>query len=92
MGFQAFHAVSTGNIISNTFFSFQFLSVAQNKLKSLSMASQPRLQVGCFYSYLIIAFSSSSWMNDFFSCLGISCKQEQNINFEGFPTLTSPRG
>lgn len=27
---------------------FQFLSVAQNKLKSLSMASQPRLQVCAF--------------------------------------------
>jgi hypothetical protein len=37
-----------------TFVFLQFLFVAQNKLKSLTMASQPRLQVVLLYQLLTI--------------------------------------
>lgn len=53
---------------------FQFLSVAQNKLKSLSMASQPRLQVH-FFALKILFFLYFHFLKQF--CIPIGAGGQQ---------------
>lgn len=75
-------------LINRACFIFQFLSVAQNKLKSLSMASQPRLQVYFLFQFNAFHFL---WQLSFSHFLRfnqvLAASKNRLTTLKGFPHL-----